>query len=219
MSSNRKSRVFIVDDHPLVRRGLAELLSNMPQYEVCGEASSVEEAKQGIEQSMPHLVMVDLALKDSNGLELIKWLKTNHPTIKSLVSSMYDEAHFAERALRAGALGFINKQEAAEKTAEAVQRVLAGEIYLSPESTGKLLRGVVGTRVEETESNIESLSDRELEVFDLIGRGLTTREIAVRLGLSNKTIETYREHIKAKLHLETSGQLVYDAVQWVLENR
>jgi DNA-binding NarL/FixJ family response regulator len=213
-----KYRVLIVDDHPIVRHGLAELIAHEPDLEVCGEASDTPEALRQVEATQPHVVIVDISLKSGHGIDLIEQVKAKDERIKMLVSSIHDESLFAERALRAGAMGYINKQEATEKVIDAIRQVLRGEIYLSPRMSNRLLHTVVGG--ERLDQNpIEGLSNRELEVFEMIGQGLTTKQIAGKLHLSPKTIETHREKIKMKLNLANSTELSHRAVQWVLENR
>ncbi len=212
-------RILIVDDHALVRLGLAQLISYEADMEVCGDASDADEALAKVKELQPHLVILDISLQRGNGIELTKTLKARHPNVKVLISSMHDESLFAERALRAGALGYINKQEATDKVIGAIRQVLGGQIYLSAEMTNHLLHrlGSSGDRLLERPS-LESLSDREWEVFELIGRGLSTRQIAKQLHLSIKTIETHREHIKEKLALTNGAELTRHAVQWVLED-
>ncbi|NUQ64235.1 MAG: response regulator transcription factor [Pirellulales bacterium] len=213
-----KYRVLIVDDHPIVRHGLAELIAHEPDLEVCGEAGDTPEALRQVDTTQPHVVIVDISLKSGHGIDLIEQIKAKDERIKMLVSSIHDESLFAERALRAGAMGYINKQEATEKVIDAVRQVLRGEIYLSPRMSNRLLHTVVGG--DRLNSNpIEGLSNRELEVFEMIGQGLTTKQIAGKLHLSPKTIETHREKIKMKLNLANSTELSHRAVQWVLENR
>ena len=216
--NKRAAKVFIVDDHPLICRGLAELISDEPDLEVCGDASDVNESMRRIKQLKPDVAVIDIGLKGQSGLELIKRINSRFPHVKMLVSSMYDESLFAERSLRAGALGYINKEEATERIVDAIRCVLKDEIYLSQGMANRLLHGVVSNRKPKPRSLIDSLSDREFEVFGLIGKGLTTREIAETLRLSIKTIETHREHIKTKLEVETGAELSRQAVQWALEN-
>lgn len=217
MESSRY-RVLIVDDHPIVRHGLAELVGHEPDLQVCGEAGDTPEALRQVEATQPHVVIVDISLKSGHGIELIEQIKAKYDQIKMLVSSIHDESLFAERALRAGAMGYINKQEATEKVIDAIRQVLRGEIYLSPRMSNRLLHTVVGgDRLNE--DPIGGLSNRELEVFEMIGQGLTTKQIAGKLHLSPKTIETHREKIKMKLNLANSTELSHRAVQWVLENR
>jgi len=216
--STQIARVLVVDDHPVVRRGLAELINDEPDMEVCGEASDAPDALRQVETKHPDVVVVDISLQSGNGIELIQQIKDRDESIKTLVSSMHDESLFAERALRAGAMGYLNKQEPTERVIDAIREVLNGQVYLSPRMANRLLQSVVGgeTLVQDP---IGNLSNRELEVFELIGQGLTTKKIAGRLHLSPKTIETHREKIKTKLNLSNSTELSRRAVQWVLENR
>ena len=211
------ARILIVDDHPLVRQGLSELISHEPDLEVCGEASAAGEAFQKVQSTRPDLVLIDLSLKDISGLELIKQIKAWKNTTKMLVVSMLDESIYAERALHAGAMGFVNKEEATEKVIEAVRDVLEGKVYLGDQSRDRVLHRVVGGKVELAEPSVHSLSDRELEVFELIGQGQTTKQIATRMRLSSKTVETHRDRIKAKLKLANITELTRRAVHWVLE--
>jgi DNA-binding NarL/FixJ family response regulator len=213
----KKIRLMLVDDHPLVRRGLAELISDEPHLEVCAQVASAEDALQEIDRVNPDLVIVDVTLPGMNGVELIKRLRSRYPGIMMLVASMHDESLFAERCLRAGANGYVNKEEATDKVVDAINRVIDGHVYLSAEMTNRLLHGVIAGDVGQ-QSALESLTDRELEVFALIGRGLPTREIAHKLHLSVKTIETHRDHVRAKLKIGSTNELMRHAVQWVLEN-
>src|SRR5262245_8084410 len=212
-----ETRVLIVDDHPFMRRGLAQTINDQPGLEVCGEAGSVAEALQLMETCSPHLAVVDISLGAESGIELIQAIRERWPSIRVLVSSMHDETLFAERALRAGALGYVNKGEPPDVFVAALQRVSSGQIYLSERMTNRMLDQVLTDRIETSRSPIETLSNRELEVFEMIGRGMATKQIAARLGLSPKTIETYREHIKQKLNLKNATELTRNAVQWVLE--
>lgn len=214
----RVQRVLIVDDHPIVREGLAAVINREVDLEVCGQAGGLSQAMRLFQQERPDLVVADVSLEDGNGLELVKELVAYDSGIKVLVQSMYEESLYAERALRAGARGYINKEEALAQVVNAIRQVLRGRVYLSSRMTDRLLhRSVRGFEPER--SPIESLSDRELEVFEQIGRGITTRRIAQNLYLSPKTIETYRENIKTKLNLKNATELTQHAVQWVLENR
>lgn len=215
--AKRVSKILIVDDHPIVRHGLAKLINDEPDLEVCGEADSAGDAMTTMESESPDLLLVDISLGGTNGIELIKRVKASDPEMRVLVSSMHDESLYAERALRAGAMGYLNKGENRETLLGAIRQVLRGKLYLSPRMSERLLHRFVLNDQEPDRPAIESLSDRELEVFQLIGEGLTTRQIASRLHLSPKTIETYREHIKAKLNLENSSELIRAAVQWCLE--
>lgn len=212
------ARILIVDDHPLVREGLAGRIAAQRDLAVCGQAEDVEQALADVARLEPDLVIVDLALKGGHGLELLKRIKAKHPAVKTLVATMHDEADYGERALRAGALGYINKQEVPEKVIEAVRQVLGGKIYVSPRLADRLVHRAVGGATALEESPYARLSDRELEVFRFIGQGLTTRQIAARLDLSVKTVETHRENVKAKLNVRNSAELSRQAVQWVLEN-
>jgi DNA-binding NarL/FixJ family response regulator len=213
-----KFRVLIVDDHPIVRRGLSEMINQEPDLEVCGEAADLTEALELVKQHNPDVLVVDLSLKSGHGIDLIEQVKAYDERIRMIVSSMHDEALFAERALRAGALGYLSKQEPAGKLIEAIRVVAHGEIFLSPTMSNRLLYAVVGgDRLDR--NPIATLSNRELEVFEMIGQGLATKQIAGKLHLSPKTIETHREKIKSKLNLTNSNELNRRAVQWVLENR
>jgi DNA-binding NarL/FixJ family response regulator len=217
-SSYRPARILIVDDHPLVRSGLGELISNEPGLEVCGEADDADDALRKVAATSPDLIVIDISLKSSSGIDLIKRIKDRHPQVKMLVSSMHDESLFAERSLSAGAMGYISKQEAIDKVIVAILHVLRGQIYLSTQMSERLLHRMISGPKSLERSPIESLSDRELQVFEQIGKGLTTREIAGNLHLSIKTIETYRDNIKTKLNLTNTAELSRHAVQWVLEN-
>ncbi len=219
MFSKPQANIFIIDDHDLVRRGLRELVKGEADMHVCGEAATVAETLQRIGDCFPDVAIVDITLPDGNGIELIKRLAARSPNMRILVSSMHDEELFAERALIAGAKGYINKQETAERVIDGIRHVFKGKVFLSPRMTERLLRDFAGHPAAAGDSPVERLSDRELEVFELIGRGLSTTEIAESLSLSVKTIETYRAHIKRKLKLESGAALVRSAVQWCLEAR
>lgn len=208
-------RILIVDDHPLVRLGFAQLLSQERDLEVCGEAESAAAALALLDELEPELLVVDISLKGTNGLELVKQVRGRRPAATVLVCSMHDEALFAERALRAGARGYIGKNEAAEELVTAVRAVLAGRRYLPPRLAARIEAAGLGAG-DELPEPIAVLSDRELEVFELIGRGVGTREIAERLGLAIKTVESYRENIKQKLLIESGPELARRAVAWVL---
>jgi DNA-binding NarL/FixJ family response regulator len=210
-----KRTVLIVDDHPIVRQGLAQLINEEKDLEVCGQAEDAHEAIQAIRQLDPDLVIVDISLKDTSGIELIKDLKVQYPALPVLTLSMHDEAVYGERALRAGAKGYIMKQEATEKVVTAIRRVLAGEVYVSSGMAAKMVSKFVRGGTRTTGSPADGLSDRELEVFRMIGEGYSTREMAVKLHLSIKTVETYRAHIKDKLGLQDTNELLRSAIQWV----
>jgi DNA-binding NarL/FixJ family response regulator len=216
--SAHKFRVLIVDDHPIVREGIAAVINREHDLEVCGQAGGLAEAMRLHRETHPDIVVADVSLADGNGLELVKELVAQDAQAKVLVQSMHEESLYAERSLRAGARGYINKEEAPLQLVNAIRHVLHGRVYLSSRMTDRLLnRSLRG--VDADRSPIETLSDRELEVFEQIGRGMTTRRIAQNLYLSPKTIETYRENIKTKLSLRNATELTQHAVQWVLDNR
>jgi DNA-binding NarL/FixJ family response regulator len=210
----QKARILIVDDHPIVRQGLVQMLGHEPDMEACGEAESAAEALKAIAAAAPDAAIVDLSLKESSGLELLKDIRVRYPRLPVLVLSVYDESMYAERALRAGARGYMMKEEAAEKVVTALRRILAGQIYLSEAMASRLLHVLVDGRPDAGLSPAERLSDRELEVFQLIGQGFGNTEIARRLHLSPKTVETYRGHIKEKLNLSGATELLQHAIQW-----
>jgi len=216
--SAEKRRVIVVDDHPIVRQGLATLINQESDLVVCGEAASVPDAMAAIETLKPDIVLVDLSLSGASGIELIKLLKSRPERIPILVISMHDESLYAERMLRAGARGYIMKQEATDRVLAAIRHVLTGEIYLSEHMISRMLRKLV-EGPESSAMPLERLSDRELEVFQMIGQGLPTRQIAEKLGVSNKTVETYRTHIRRRLELRNAGELYERARQWVEENQ
>jgi len=207
-----------VDDHPIVRHGLAELIGRQPDLELCGEAPDASEALRQVETTRPDLAIIDISLDGDNGIELIKQIKALYPGVKMLVSSIHDETTFAPRVLRAGAHGYICKREAIRNVIDAIRHVLRGEIYLSTRMATRLLhRAALGEPLDQ--DPIGSLSDRELEVFEMIGEGLNTQQIARKLRLSPRTVETHRKKIKTKLSLQNSTQLSRCAFQWVQENR
>ena len=218
MPGSKKARILIVDDHPMLREGLAARIGRQPDLEVCGEAADITEGLEQVKSTRPDLAIIDLSLKSGHGLELIKKIKHACRATKMLVCSMYDETLYAERVVRAGALSFINKQELPEKVLEAIRQVLAGKLYFSPATTEHLLQRAVGMSPGATETGMESLTNRELDVFRLIGQGKTSRQIAKDLHLSIKTVETHRENIKGKLGIETVAELSRQAVVWVMEN-
>ena len=204
----------------MFRRGLASLIESEPDLAVCGQAGSSEAALQAAQQSQPDLLIVYLALGENDGLDLVKELKRRHPGIPALVLSMHDEAVYAERSLRAGARGYVTKQQLDETVLVAIRRLLAGETYMSGTVGERLAARFVAGRTIATDSPLEVLSDRELQVFRLIGQGRSTRQIAATLHLSIKTIETHREHIKQKLNLQSSNDLLRYAIEArVSENR
>jgi len=210
-----KRTVLIVDDHPIVRQGLAQLINQEKDLEVCGQAEDAHEAMQAIRQLQPDMVIVDISLKDTSGMELIKDLKIQYPDLPVLTLSMHDEAVYGERALRAGARGYVMKQEATGKVVTAIRRVLSGEVYVSEGMAAKMVSKLVGGGTRTAGAPADTLSDRELEVFRMIGEGFGTREMAEKLHLSIKTVETYRAHIKDKLGLQDANELLRTAIQWV----
>lgn len=212
---NRKNRVFIVDDHPVVREGLSLRINRQADMEVCGEAERRAGALDLIACAKPNLVIVDLALKDSSGLELIKDVNRSRPELPVLVLSMLDEAVYAERALRAGARGYVMKDEATDKVIVAARHVLAGNVYVGENLCSGFLNVLFGRKDEQRSSPADLLTDRELEVFELLGGGLSSREISRRLSLSMKTIEAYREDIKRKLGVSGASELLHRAFHWV----
>jgi DNA-binding NarL/FixJ family response regulator len=213
-SKKAKSKILIVDDHAIVREGIAQLINTEDDLMVCGEAENAHKALEAIGALQPDIAVVDISLTSMNGIELIKNIKVQYPKLPVLVLSMHDESLYAERALRAGAKGYIMKQEATEKVRAAIRQVLNGQIYVSEKISSKMLHQLAGGPVEGA-SPVERMSDRELEVFQLIGQGLGTRQIAEKLHLSIKTIESYREHIKEKMYFKNGTELVQQAVQWV----
>ncbi len=206
-------RVLIVDDHPMMRRGLRETLSGNSDFAICGEAGNVAEALEHVRKERPDLALVDVSLPDGSGLELARDMLALDSNLRILFVSIHDDAVFAERALRAGALGYVNKARPADEILASLRKVARGELALSQPIADRLVRrGVSPT--QERARGIESLTDRELEIFELIGRGLGTREIADRLSLSVKTVETHREHIKTKLDLGNAAELSRHAALW-----
>jgi len=211
-----KKKVFIVDDHPIVRHGLAQLINRASDLVVCGEAATHQEAMEKIEQTRPDVLLVDISLKESSGLNLVKEVQKAFSGLPSLVLSMHDESLYAERALRVGAKGYIMKEQADESVVDGIRKVLQGELCVSAAMQERMLKQFVGQVDENSDrSGIEALSDRELEVFDLMGNGLSTHKIAEKLGLSAKTVEVHRTHIKKKLRADDGAQLMREAVRWV----
>jgi DNA-binding NarL/FixJ family response regulator len=218
-NTRKRARVLIVDDHPAVRDGLAFKIGRQPDLEVCGEAANVSEALRLLDDSRPDIAVVDITLKTGNGIDLIKRIKARNDHVRILVWSMHSEWLYAERALRAGAMGYISKDQATEEIITAIRRLQDDKVYLSDATSERMLRRAVGQRQEEvTWPPLDGLSDRELEVFRLIGQGVKTSEIAERLHLSVSTVETYRERIRQKLDLRGSTKLAHYATQWVQEN-
>ena len=206
-----------MDDHPVVRQGLALAIGREPDLEICGEAEHIEEALRLVEGGQPDAVIIDLSLDGEDGIELIDYIKSRWPNVKILVYSAHDEETFAGRVLRAGATGYVSKREALPKVVAAVRQILSGEVCLSPEMTSKLLqRAAVGKTLDYNPT--ETLSNREMQVFKMIGQGMNTVQIAHKLELSPKTVESHRKVIKTKLNVQTSAQLSRRAFQWVQEN-
>jgi len=210
-----RKKIFIVDDHPVFRKGLAQLIDEEADLHVIGEAESVTQAIQLIQKGVPDLVIVDITLKDKSGIDLIEYLKEHFPHLPILVISMHDESIYAERVLRAGALGYITKQEMTGNVVVAVRQVIAGKRYISSDMVDALLGKMMAGPRGDVQSPIELLSNRELEVFQLIGKGFKRGEIAGLLHLSVKTIGTYRENIKKKMNLKTAAELMKHALTWV----
>jgi DNA-binding NarL/FixJ family response regulator len=210
-----KTKVLLVDDHPIIRQGLGRLINAEADMMVCGEAEDAAKAFDAVGTLSPDIAVVDISLKGSNGIELTKNIKARYPSLPILVLSMHDESLYAERALRAGALGYIMKEEASEQVLVAIRKVLTGEIFLSDRMKSRMLQQMASGRAKVVSSPIELLTDRELEVFRLIGEGRSTRQIAGQLHLSVRTVEAYREYIKAKLNLQNSTELIQHAFHWV----
>ena len=210
-----KTLILVVDDHPMMRQGLAALINNEPDLTVCCEAESAGQAMDAIALRKPDLVLADITLPDKSGLELIKDIQAMHPGLRVLVVSMHDESLYAERVLRAGGRGYVMKQEGGKRLMEGIRRVLAGDVYVSDKMSKRILEIFTGQRSTSTGSPVERLTDREFEVFQLIGEGKATRDIAGKLHLSVKTVEVHRLHIKEKLELKTAAGLIHFAVRWV----
>jgi DNA-binding NarL/FixJ family response regulator len=208
-------RVYLADDHPMLREGMIHLVQEKAGCEVCGQASNAAEAVEDIPKLMPDLVILDLSLPDKSGLEVIKDLQTLAPGVPVLVFSMHDELLYAERVIRAGGKGFLIKGSSSAELVEAIKIVLAGGIYLSTKVSAHILKGLSGPRRRDQRSRLERLSDRELEVFGLIGSGKSTSQIALQLNISPRTVDAHRCHIRAKLGLPDSPSLVREAVLWV----
>ncbi len=216
-TSAKPAKVLIVDGHPTVREGLAVRISSQTDLEVCGEASDGAEAIEFVGRTMPDIAVMDIALKTGGGIDLIKHLKEMNPSIHVMVWSMHADSVYAERVLRAGADGYINKDQATDHVIEAIRRVLTGRIYLSEPLADQLLRrSLVGIRPVLGATPVERLSDRELETYRLIGEGLSTKEVAIQMKTHLRTVETYLARIKRKFAFESRQQLVYAAAQWVL---
>jgi DNA-binding NarL/FixJ family response regulator len=214
-----KKRILVVDDHPIIRQGLALMLNREADLVVCGEAEDATGAMLVMASARPDILIVDISLNGPDGLDLLKNIRTTHPALPVLILSMHDESIYAERALRAGANGYIMKQEATEKVLVAIRRILNGEIYVSERIANKMLKLYITGATSLKNSSISDLSDRELEVFRLIGEGHGTRQIAEELHLSIKTVESYQAHIKDKLSLRSARELMQHAIQWNMNEK
>lgn len=210
-----KTKILLVEDHPIFRQGLAQLINSVSDMTVCGEAEDFAEALRLIKETNPDLVIVDITLKNRNGIELIKDIKQLHPAVKTIVLSMHDEKVYAQRALRAGAKGYIMKLEASENILKIIHHVLAGNVYVSNEIVTKIFNMFFDGRTNDDNEPINLLTDRELEVFQLVGQGFGTRQIAAKLHISIKTVENHRAHIKEKLNIKNAIELVQQATLWL----
>jgi DNA-binding NarL/FixJ family response regulator len=215
----RKNRVLVVDDHPIVRQGLSLLINREADLVVCGEAEDAHSAMQSIASAKPDVLVVDISLTGPDGLDLLKDIRSRYAELPVLILSMHDESIYAERALRAGAQGYIMKQEASEKVLLALRRILCGEIYVSERIANRMLQRYIGSPGIGRPSSVSDLTDRELEVFRLIGEGHSTRQIAEELHISVKTVESYQAHIKEKLSLRSARELVQHAIQWSVSEK
>jgi len=211
--STEKARVFLVDDHPLVREMLRNLIDQQPDMIACGDAGDAAQALKGIPAAAPHIVVIDLSLKDSSGLELIKQIRQRHPNVSQIVLSMHDEKLYAERVLRAGARGYVMKRESTKQILAAIRAVRGGKMWLSETLSDDFARRFVGAEAPAG-SPLESLSDRELEVFNLLGQGMQTRQVASALNVSIKTVQAYCARIKQKLSLSSGAELLREAMRW-----
>jgi DNA-binding NarL/FixJ family response regulator len=219
LGSQRTVRIALIDDHALVVEGLAALIAKHPDLEVCGEADNAKDAVELVGRTQPHVAIVDISLKNSSGIDLITRLKSRFSSVKVIVSSMHDELVYAERALQAGAMGYVHKQQGSEKIIDAIRCVMEDRIFVSEEVSNRLLARAAKKGIDMERSPVESLSNRELQVFELIGQGYSTRKIAERLHLSTKTIDTYRQNIKVKLNLSDAAEVNHYAAQWVLNEQ
>lgn len=207
-------RILLVDDHPITRQGLAQLINFESDLEVCGEADGVKQARALIDELNPDLVLLDITLPDGSGLEVIKDTLALHPECQILVISMHEESLYAERVLRAGGRGYVMKQEGGKKIMDAIRRVLSGKVYLSDDMSARVLESLSGGRSTQEKAPLQTLTDREFEVFELIGQGKSTRTIAKHLSLSVKTVEVHRLNMKRKLGLDSASELVSFAIRW-----
>ena len=216
-STSNPHRILVVDDHSVVRHGLTMLLQKEPDLQVCGEAGTFDEALAAAQALQPEIALVDITLKDRNGLDLIREWRKNLPGLRGLVLSMHDEAEYADRALRSGARGYVMKEDADEVIVTAIRKVLSGEVYVSPAMSTRLINQIshdAGNKDAET-SAVASLTGRELEIFSCVGEGLSSRQIADKYQLSERTVEVHRANIKKKLGCENAAQVLREAVRWV----
>lgn len=218
-SKPEKARIFIVDDHPMVRERLAEMINRESDLIVCGEAEDARTAFQAIEHLKPDLAIVDLSLRNTHGIELIKDLRFRGDAVRILVLSMHDESVYAERVLRAGARGYITKQEPSRMVIKAIREILEGRVYVSEKIATRFMQKFAGANMQTLASQLDLLSDRELEVYQLLGQGRASREIAAMLGVDVKSVETYRARIRDKLGLDSTTDLHQHAMRWVLHER
>lgn len=213
-TDENKMQILIVDDHPVVRDGLTTIINHEQDLNVCGEADNAQHALKAVDELKPDLVVIDISLKDSDGIELTKSIKARHPNLLVIVLSVHDESVYAERALLAGAKAYLMKDAVSENVVKAIRTVLSGEIYVSNTISKKFLHKIAQDKAGTAKTPIESLSDREFEIFRLIGEGLKASQIARQLHLSIKTIETYRSRIKEKLNLPNAAELLQYAIKW-----
>lgn len=209
-----KKRILIIDDHPVMRFGLVQLIKAQPDLEICGEAGTAAEAMEFFERDVPDLALLDLSLPDKNGLELLKDIRARFENVEVLVVSMHDEALYAERVLRSGAKGYVMKEEAGERLVEAIDCVLGGKVFVSPRMSARIIEMFSGG-TKASLSPLERLTDRELEVFELVGQGKGSRDIAELLHVSPRTVDAHRAHIKEKMGYEDGNTLIREAVRWV----
>ena len=213
----RKSKVFLVDDHPILRQGLSKLINDQPDLMICGEAEGPPGALEGIGRTKPDLVLLDLSLAGGDGMELCKQLQERHQGLPVLIISMHDESLYAERALRAGAMGYVMKREESKTILEAIRTVLNGELFVSESARDRMLHDFVDRKAPTEWAPMAHLTDRELEVLELLGQGRTTVQIAKQLNISPSTVETHRAHLKEKLHVQNVSELIRVAVEWTTQ--
>jgi DNA-binding NarL/FixJ family response regulator len=214
-NETHKKKILVVDDHPVTRRGLAKIIDQESDLEIVAEAEDSTQALDAIKRLKPDLVIADITLKDSSGLELTKTIKKDYPALPVLIQSMHEETMYSERALQAGAMGYVMKDASTEELMAAIRKVLAGQVYTSEKMATRLVNKIIHGKAGRSTSPIDSLSDRELEVFNLLGKGFGTSQIAEKLKLSIKTVETYRAHLKEKLALTDANELRQYAIQWL----